>query len=272
MDNSTSESPIGVFDSGLGGLSVLAELIECMPNERYIYFGDSSNAPYGIRDTYKVKELTFNVVDYLMKYNIKALVVACNTATSAAINDLRNDYEIPIIGMEPALKPAIEKCNSKEIVVMATPVTLREKKFNNLIDQYGASSNVIKLPCPGLVELIEKNGGQGENIKLYLKVLFKNIDISKVGAVVLGCTHYIFIKDILKEILGNNIDLIDGNKGTAKHLFRSLNEQNNQGEQSYITQVNIVNSTKDSKMIALSKELLEKQLVLLNWKGSLKYI
>lgn len=272
VENTAKESPIGVFDSGLGGISVLAELISCMPGEKYIYYGDSANAPYGVRKTEEVKELTFNVADYILKYNIKALVVACNTATSAAINELRSSYIIPIIGMEPALKPAIEKYKTKDVIVMATPVTLREKKFNNLIQQFNKPENIIKLPCPGLVELIEVSGGNSVEITQYLKDQFINFDLSKVGAIVLGCTHYIFIKDSIRDVIGKDIELIDGNKGTTKHLYKLLDETGAQNEKKDITEVKIINSSKDEKMISVSKELLERQLKLLNWNGSLKYV
>lgn len=271
MGNICKESPIGVFDSGLGGISVLAELISCLPKEKYIYFGDSINAPYGIRSTEEIKLLTLKAVNYLMKYNIKALVIACNTATSAAINELRDSFEIPIIGMEPALKPAIERYRSKNIIVMATPVTLREQKFNNLIQQFNKPSNIIKLPCPGLVELIEASGGQSEDISLYLKNIFAEIDFSQVGSIVLGCTHYIFIKNSITKIIGRDIELIDGNKGTSKQLCRLLKETGDQNDYKNLTEVKIINSSIDSKLTNLSIELLEKQLNLLNWAGSLKY-
>ena len=272
MENTLNESPIGVFDSGLGGISVLAQLIACMPEEKYIYFGDSANAPYGVRSTEEVKELTFKVVDNLIKHNVKALVVACNTATSAAVTELRSLYDIPIIGMEPALKPAIEKYQSKDIIVMATPVTLREKKFNNLIQQFNRPENIIKLPCPGLVELIEASGGQSQEIKKYLANQFASFNLSNVGAIVLGCTHYIFIKDAIKELLGDSIELIDGNRGTTNHLYKLLEEQHKKSKVNENTEIKIVNSSEDPKMLALSKELLEKQLNLLSWNGSLKYV
>ncbi|TCQ04633.1 glutamate racemase [Serpentinicella alkaliphila] len=272
MENTLNESPIGVFDSGLGGISVLAQLVACMPEEKYIYYGDSANAPYGVRSTDEVKDLTFKVVDNLIKYNIKALVVACNTATSAAINELRNLYDIPIIGMEPALKPAVEKYQSKDIIVMATPVTLREKKFNNLIQQFNRPENIIKLPCPGLVELIEASGGQSEEIKNYLKNQFAPFNLANVGAIVLGCTHYIFIKDSIRELVGDSIELIDGNRGTTNHLYKLLEEQHSKNKAKVNTEIKIVNSSKDLRMLDLSKELLEKQLNLLGWSGSIKYV
>jgi len=126
-----SDRPIGFFDSGVGGISVLKESLKILPNEDFVYFGDSINAPYGIKSVNEVKELTFNAVDFLLSKGVKVVVIACNTATSAAIDDLREKYkDIPIIGIEPALKPAVEISRGKSIIIMATPMTLAEKKFS----------------------------------------------------------------------------------------------------------------------------------------------
>ncbi|SDK15680.1 glutamate racemase [Natronincola ferrireducens] len=268
-----SDLAIGVFDSGVGGISVLAELIHRLPKEKYIYYGDSKNAPYGMRTTEEVKALSLNVVEELLKIGIKGLVVACNTATSGVIEDLRKAIDIPIVGMEPALKPAVELNKAGKIIVMATPVTLREKKFNNLIQCFDNRNKIIKLPCPGLVEIIEKNGGRGEEIRQYLHNLFKEINIEEIDSIVLGCTHYIFIKEELNIMTGNRVQLIDGNRGTANQLKRLLTEENllhmekNQG----YTEITMINSLNTEDIIDLSKKLLEEQLHYLGWQGRLKY-
>lgn len=151
----SEDRPIGFFDSGVGGISVLREAVKILSNEDFVYFGDSKMAPYGIKTVEEVKRLTFNAVEFLLKKNIKALVVACNTATSAAIIDLRKTYSkyMPIVGIEPALKPAVEFNREGNILIMATPMTLAESKFNNLMKKY-STSNIIPLPCSGLVELM----------------------------------------------------------------------------------------------------------------------
>ncbi len=172
-----TKMPIGFFDSGVGGLSVLREAIKVLPNEDFIYFGDSKNAPYGTKTVDEVKKLTFNAVEFLLKHNVKAVVIACNTATSAAIEDLRNSYKnIPIIGIEPALKPAVELNRKGKIVVMATPMTLAEKKFNDLMAKYKDASEMVSLPCPGLVEYVEKGIVKGRELNNYLQKKLSIID------------------------------------------------------------------------------------------------
>ncbi|SET67528.1 glutamate racemase [Natronincola peptidivorans] len=269
-----SNLAIGVFDSGVGGISVLAELIFTLPGEKYIYYGDSKNAPYGVRPTEEVKALSFDVTNKILEKGIKGLVVACNTATSGAIEDMRNTIDIPIVGMEPALKPAIALKNEGKIVVMATPVTLREKKFNDLIQCFHNKNEIIKLPCPGLVEIIERNGGKGETLQAYLEDLFTSIKNERIAAIVLGCTHYIFIKEEIIKALGKSVDLVDGNKGTANQLKRLLQKQNllrkakNQGS----TEVMLINSNHTKEMLALCRRLLEEHLKQLGWQGEITYI
>lgn len=273
IENSAS-LPIGVFDSGVGGISVLADLIHQLPNEQYIYFGDSGNAPYGVRSKEEVKKLSFNVVDKLLNFNIKAVVVACNTATSIVIEELRKRLDIPVIGMEPALKPAIELNNFGKIVVMATPVTLREKKFNDLIMKLTDTDRVVKMPCPGLVEIIEQQGDHDAEIEAYIRRIYASYQLDAVGTVVLGCTHYVFIKDMIAKVVGPEATVIDGNFGTARHVKELLKQSealNTDGTYSQ-TSVRIMNSSKDASMIALSQSLLEKRLKDLNWCGTIKYI
>ena len=276
MEKNLSDLPIGVFDSGVGGISVLADLACQLPDEQYVYFGDSDNAPYGARSNKEVKQLSLNAVDYLLNFKIKALVVACNTATSVAINELRNNLDIPVIGMEPALKPGIELNKQGKVVVMATDVTLREKKFNDLIQKLKYATNVIKMPCLGLVEMIEKGGKHSDKIRDYIKNVFLQYNIDEIGVIVLGCTHYIFVKDIIVDIVGKNIAIVDGNLGTVRHVKHLLQADNKLtpgktqgcGE----TRVKLINSSKDANMLVLSRELLEKRLKSLNWCGTVKYI
>jgi glutamate racemase len=213
---------IGVFDSGVGGISVLAELIKTLPQEDFIYLGDCLNAPYGTRDVDQVRRLTFDAVDFLLNKGIKAIVIACNTATSAAINQLRQRLDIPVIGMEPALKPAAGSNRQGSIVVMATPMTLKESKFNNLLSGYRDKAEIIPLPCPGLVELIEAGELEGDKVDRLLAELTYPLDMDNVSSVVLGCTHYPLIKDAIQKVFGDRVAVIDGNAGTARQLKRVL--------------------------------------------------
>lgn len=249
---------IGIFDSGMGGVSVLAQAIKLIPSEKYIYYGDSLNAPYGEKNREEVVELSKNICNFLIGQGVKAIVVACNTATSAAIKELRKAYSIPIIGMEPALKPAVELNPKGTIVVMATNMTLKEKKFSNLMDKYGKEANIVKLPCPVLVELVEKGITMGEKMDEALGTCFSRIDIEKIDSVVLGCTHYIYLKNSIKSLLGEKVKIIDGNEGTIKHLQDilikdSLLRAASDGK----GDVKIYNSSEDAKMIELSKKLLK---------------
>ncbi len=276
MKEGLSNLPIGVFDSGVGGISVLADLVHQLPDEEYIYFGDSGNAPYGVKSKEEIKELSFNVVDYLLNFKIKALVVACNTATSVAIEELRSNLDIPVIGMEPALKPAIELNRYGKIVVMATPVTLREKKFNDLIEKFKHTTNVVKMPCPGLVEIIEKKGKYASEIEEYIKKVFLPYNLDEIGTIVLGCTHYVFIKNIIADIVGENISIVDGNLGTARHVKHLLENNGTltpiSEENCKVTKIKVINSSNDIKMVSLSKKLIEERLKDLEWCGTIKYI
>jgi glutamate racemase len=248
---------IGIFDSGMGGISVLADIINLLPNEKYIYYGDSNNAPYGIKTPEEVKKLCIEICDFLIYKGVKAIVVACNTATSAAIKELRKRYSIPIIGMEPALKPATSIQSDGKIVVMATNMTLKEKKFKGLMDKYGKARDIIKLPCPKLVELIEDGITEGQEVEDSIRQCFNGIDINEVSSIVLGCTHYIFLKDYIRKFTGNNIKIIDGNEGTARHLRNVLKQKKllkNTIEKEIL--LDIYNSKNDEEIINLSKKLL----------------
>ena len=219
---SRPHGPIGVFDSGVGGISTLAALTRELPGEDFLYYGDTRNAPYGTKTTGEVLACVRRVVDRLMAEDIKALVIACNTATGAAAAALRRELTLPVIGMEPALKPAEEAWQGGRILVMATPLTLRQEKFLNLMDRFGA--HAVPLPCPGLMELVEKEDDAGA--RAYLSEIFSAWDLDRVDAVVLGCTHYVFLKPMIRQMLPARILLTDGNAGTARQLRRVLRERN----------------------------------------------
>lgn len=247
--------PIAVIDSGVGGISVLRELIKMMPEERFLYFGDSKNAPYGTKSRAEVLEITRNNLTALQKRGIKALVVACNTATSAAVRILREENpELPIVGIEPAVKPASELCESPRVLVMATPLTLKEEKFKNLVDRFAHKGEFIPLPCPGLADLIEKGDIEGEEIEAYLKNLFAPYFDQHIDGIVLGCTHYPHIREIIDRVWCGKVAILDGGEGTAREARRRIVAadllRHGEGE------VEIVNTSSDEKMIEISKKLL----------------
>ena len=247
--------PIGVFDSGVGGISVLRELVALMPNEDFIYFGDSANAPYGTKSLEQVIDLVCKDADYLYQKGVKALVVACNTATSAAIGILRERYQdIPVIGIEPALKPAVLSREHPLVLVMATPMTVREKKFHNLMLRFEKEAEIVPLPCPGLMEFVERGELEGEALEGYLQELFA--PFTKADAVVLGCTHYPFVKKIIQKVLGENTLLFDGGAGTARETKRQLESRdllNNSTEKGRII---FENSANEARLLTLCEILL----------------
>ena len=247
--------PIGVFDSGVGGISVLRHLVALMPQERFLYYGDSANAPYGTKTTQQVRELTFAVAQTLLDRGCKALVVACNTATAAAIEQLRAAYpDTIIIGIEPALKVAVDHFPGGRIGVMATPVTLREEKFDHLLHRFTENCEVVKLPAPGLVELVERGKANTPETEALLAPLLTP-HAGKLDAVVLGCTHYPFAAEVIQKLLGEGTQLLDGGEGTARETKRRLEAAGllRQGSGEVIFE----NSSKNESMTALCKHLLE---------------
>ncbi len=250
--------PIGFFDSGVGGISVLKEAVSLLPNENYIYFGDSKNAPYGTKRVDEVKALTFSAVDFLLSKGVKAIVIACNTATSAAIEDLRSSFcSVPIIGIEPALKPAVGLDRKGSILIMATPMTLVEAKFNNLMKSYEDRAEIVPLPCAGLVELIENGIVEGDTVNSYLRNKLKPYLNGDISSAVLGCTHYPFIKNELSKVLPKGAEIIDGSLGTVKQLKRQLAKMNALNSQKNKGSVEIINSLNNEEIIRLSYRLLE---------------
>ena len=218
-----TEEWIFVFDSGLGGISVLRELVQVLPGERFLYFGDSQNAPYGTRSTEEVRSLTEASIAAFLPRGIKAIVVACNTATAAAIESLRAQYpDKIIIGMEPALKLAAERHAGGRILVMATNVTLREEKFCALMDRFSSVCRVVPLPCPGLVEYIEAGCLDPPEVRQHLHHLLSPALAGGVDAIVLGCTHFPFLKPLIQELAGPCVEILDGALGAALQTRRRL--------------------------------------------------
>lgn len=243
---------IAVFDSGVGGISVLRELVRVMPGENYLYFGDSANAPYGTKQPEQVRQLTLNAAESLFGRGIKALVIACNTATAAAIDDLREKYPDQIItGIEPAIKPAVKRFPTGRIGIMATPVTLKENKLAKQLACF-PDANLIPIPAPGLVELVEGGRADSPEAVALLQDLLKD-HVGKLDALVLGCTHYPFAANAIRQVMGD-IPLFDGGYGTARQTKKRLEEAdlllNGEGS------VQMENSLGCSQILMLSMELM----------------
>lgn len=218
-----SSLPVGVFDSGVGGISVLREMVRLLPQEDFLFFGDSANAPYGTRSQQEIRELTLRHVSHLREEGIKAVVIACNTATSAAITALRETFtDMPVIGIEPALKPAAEMKEDPVVLVMATPGTVGGEKFHMLSHRYEDSARIYPAACPGLVELVEAGHLEGPEVEKTLHTLLDPYLKEKPDAIVLGCTHYPFLRRAIRAVAGEGPVILDGSAGTARQLRRQL--------------------------------------------------
>ncbi|MDD6462285.1 MAG: glutamate racemase [Bifidobacteriaceae bacterium] len=276
----SNSAPIGVFDSGMGGISVVRQIRADMPDENIVFYGDSAHAPYGLKSVEEIRGYCFAIVDRLLDMGAKAIVIACNTATSACVNDLRERYSVPIIGMEPALKVACDRGNGtpQHVIVAATPLTLRERKFARLMARFQNAHDIEKQPCPDLVTIVES--GQLEDRDLVMRTLhkyFDHYDLEHVDSVVLGCTHFIFYRSYFREFLPSNVAIVDGNEGTSRHLHVVLeslgqlapdpdDDKENASEpagsavQPKHGNVTLLNSSPDSKMVELERYLLDTPL------------
>jgi len=252
--------PIGFFDSGLGGISILRGTRRLLPAEDYLYYGDSFHAPYGVRSPQDVQMLSRAITEYLLSQGAKAIVIACNTATSAAAAVLREQYpHIPIIGTEPALKPAVERYPGGRILVMATAMTLKEQKFFDLWAQFRDQAEIVPVPCSGLMEFVERGELRGEALEQFLLEKLEPFLKVPVDAVVLGCTHYPFLQSTIRKIVGRKTAILDGSEGVARQLRRRLAELDllKTGEQPGV--VTFENSLDSPEILQLSELLLQYQ-------------
>jgi glutamate racemase len=212
---------VGVIDSGLGGISVLQEMTRELPGERFLFYGDSANAPYGEKSVETVQNMTMAIARRMVGEGVKAIVIACNTATSAAAEMLRQTFTIPIVGIEPALKPAATSAGSHRVLVMATPVTLSLKKYHDLWERYAGYADCASQSCPGLAKRIEGGRLDAPDLAAMLE-RFLGPYRGKIDSLVLGCTHYPFVKKQIRRVLGDDVKLYDGGRGTARELRRVL--------------------------------------------------
>ncbi len=254
---------IGIFDSGIGGVTVLKEIIKVLPNENYIYYSDSKNNPYGDKNQEEILKICDDIVANLLKENCKSIVIACNTASAIASSFLREKYnDLPIIAIEPAYKMVHDYSYDKPTLIMATKGTIESEKFNLLLKKYNNNKTYI-LPCVGLADKIED--GNEKEIKQVLKLELEKYR-GIVKNVVLGCTHYPLVKEGIKEILGENIEFFDGSPRLALHLKEILKEKNllNEDFENYKNDYNLENkikfidSSNDIKKEKRFFEILEK--------------
>lgn len=249
------QRPIGLLDSGLGGIGVLGEALRQLPNEDYVYYGDTANAPYGDKAPEEVLGLVHQAVERLIELRCKAIVIACNTATSVSAGKLRQELALPIIGMEPALKPASLLPGDGKILVMATRVTLALPKFQALMAQYGRDA--VPVPCPGLMECVERGELEGPKVTALLRQLLGPWLSQPVKAVVLGCTHYPFLRKAIAALFPEGTPLIDGNAGSVRQLRRRLEEQDLLSDRQEPGRVTFLSSSEEPSVLQRMQTMLE---------------
>lgn len=221
--------PIGFFDSGVGGISVLKTAYKRMPNENYIYYGDNLNAPYGEKSEEQIKALSLEAGAFLFSKGVKAIVIACNTATSTSVYMMRDKYSIPVISMEPAVKPALSAVKDGRVLVLATPATVSQERYLSLLNKLKADERVVSVGCGGLVELIEQGRTDETSVHAYLERKLANLRGEHFGAVVLGCTHYAFVEKEIKGFIDRtyhtDCPVFDGRHGTVRQLDHVLKQE-----------------------------------------------
>ena len=213
---------IGIFDSGIGGLTVLYEAMRRLPGERFLFDADTEHAPYGTKEEAQVGLYADAQVRFLLEEGAEGIVVACNTATAVAIEDLRAKYHVPLVGMEPAVKPALQMAVGQRVLVLATPITVREKKLHHLLEKYDEDHRADSLAMPGLVDFAEREEFDSVAVKEYLKDRFAKLRPAEYGVVVLGCTHFGYFRPALRSFFAKETQIIDGNAGTIRQLARVM--------------------------------------------------
>lgn len=209
---------IGLFDSGIGGLTVLKKALEMFPEADYVYYSDNLHVPYGTKPKEEVFGYVEDVVKFLISQEVEAIVIACNTATSVAVKELRKRYRLPIIGMEPAVKLALDTCKTGKILATATPLALKEEKFRTLVDNVDSDHRVESLALPELVTYAEQRNFDEKELTAYFNSKFAPYDLDTFSGIVLGCTHFVYFRKLLEKILPPHMQIFDGNEGTIRHL------------------------------------------------------
>ena len=240
MPKATANAPIGIFDSGIGGLSIAQEIAKHLPHERFIYFADTAHVPYGPRNDQNIRELTAQAIEWLYRKGCKVAVVACNTASAFSLDYLREHYgdNFPIIGLVPALKPAVLQSKSKTVAVLATPATFRGQLIKDVVDKFAQPSGVTVIPvtCLDLVPFVESGAQMSAACLATLKDILQPVVDQGADYLVLGCTHYPFLKIAIQSIFGQKLTLIDSGLAVARQTARILIknellfEQNHDGD------------------------------------------
>jgi glutamate racemase len=216
---------IGVFDSGVGGLSVMREIAKLLPNEDIIYFADKFHFPYGSRDLEEIRGISFAITAFLVSQGAKVVVVACNTASAASLYHLRAKFNIPIVGMEPAVKPACERTRTKKVGVIATQVTFQGELFASLLERFASGVEVFTRACPNLVERVEDGLLEDSETEALLREHLTPMLEKGIDSLVLGCTHYPFLRRAIEKVVGPGVEVIDPSLAVARQVVRVLKRE-----------------------------------------------
>jgi glutamate racemase len=272
VGNDTSSDPIGIFDSGVGGLSVLKAVKELLPGEDLLYLADQENVPYGPRSLGEVRSLSVGITHYLLDQGAKLIVVACNTASAAALHDLRQEFPlVPFVGMEPAVKPAAEHTRSGVVGVLATPATFQGKLYASVIERFAAGVEVLQDTCPGLVMEIDAGHLDTSKVRTILERALKPMLARGIDTVVLGCTHFPFVIPVIKEIVGPEVRVIDPSPAIARQVERLLDANGLRDDGASPGQRRFLTTGEPRKMAFLLPSLVGDpgQVGKLVWKGEL---
>lgn len=251
MEN--AERPVIVFDSGLGGISVLKQLIDVMPNEAFVYYGDSANAPYGPRDPGEVCGLTLDAISGLDGLNAKAIVIACNTATAAAQEALEKRYPyIPVIGIEPAVRQAAKENPNGDILCLATAGTLASARYERQLGEVADAARVVSVAAPGIVTYVESGMSDRTAITAYLRDLLSPWKNIRFSGVVLGCTHFPFVASEIEEALGYSVSFYEPGRRVAEETRQRLLDAETANEETERGSVTIMNSASEKTMLSFS--------------------
>jgi glutamate racemase len=216
------DRPIGAFDSGVGGLTIVSEIRRLLPAENVVFLADSAHCPYGPRPEEQIRALSMAIVDTLLARGAKLIVVACNTASVASLAHLRRVYGVPFVGIVPAVKPAAERTRTKRVGVIATNTTLRGRIFDELVERFASDVVVMRQVCPGLVELAEEGLSDGPAAESVLRDCLSPPLAERIDTLVLGCTHYVFFRPLIQRLVGDNVDVIDTGLPVARQVARLL--------------------------------------------------
>ncbi len=242
-----SNQPVGVFDSGVGGLSVLREIHRLLPNEDLLYVADSAHAPYGDKPKEFILERSTAIVEFFLSHGVKAIVVACNTATAAAVKELRTIYHLPMVAMEPAVKPASELSRTGVVGVLATSRTINSNNFRILFERFAEQANIIPQACPGLVDQVEKGDLDGTETRSLVAQYVEPLLEQNADVLVLGCTHYPFLQEVIQDIAGPGVKVIDSGAAIARRLHSLLSHHGLLADEDRSGAVNFYSSAENGK-------------------------